>query len=140
MHGEELDFPEEVLWHLYSLMLMDRMSGNYARFEYLDHFSIIDHLNQRPKVYYVFTSHPTQPNSLIQLVAATRMLKGIEENDFVYLKFAAKLLLQGNKLRLFNVYIIMYSENLIPRGVINIPFRVLASHDRSHCYGLRVRI
>ena len=36
--GEDLDVPEELMWHLYTLMLIDRVSGSYARFEYQEHF------------------------------------------------------------------------------------------------------
>ncbi len=46
----------------------------YARFEYLEYQKIISHLNERKiydrnKVKYVITSHPTQPNSMEQIVA-----------------------------------------------------------------------
>lgn len=36
------------------------------------------------------------------MIAVTRILKGLEENDFNYLKYGAKLLIEANKLRLFN--------------------------------------
>lgn len=78
-----MDLSEPLLWHLYSLMILDRVSSHYARFEYLDQFRLIDYFNKRKrehinKVKYVFTSHPTQPNSLSQLIAISRMLQGIE--------------------------------------------------------------
>lgn len=33
---DEMDLPEDLLWHLYSLMIFDRISSQYARYEYLD--------------------------------------------------------------------------------------------------------
>lgn len=61
---EDLDLDESILWHLYSLMIFDRISSHYARYEYLDHFKHIEYFNSRPlekinKLKYVFTSHPT---------------------------------------------------------------------------------
>lgn len=65
--------PEDLLWHISSLMVFDRISSHYARYEYLDQFRIIEYFNKRDKVCiyikfkkekinkvkYVFTSHPT---------------------------------------------------------------------------------
>ena len=34
--NDQLDLHENVLWHLFSLMIFDRTSSQYARFEYLD--------------------------------------------------------------------------------------------------------
>ncbi|CAK56127.1 unnamed protein product (macronuclear) [Paramecium tetraurelia] len=127
LNYEEKDLPEQILWHLYSLMIFDRISSQYARYEYLDQFRIIEYFNKRDKekinrVKYVFTSHPTQPNSLTQLIAISRMLQGIEQNDYKYLKYAAKLFIQSNKQRVFNkvsyieeslIYHSQYLPNLI---------------------------
>ncbi|CAD8127197.1 unnamed protein product [Paramecium sonneborni] len=124
---EEKDLPEPLFWHIYSLMIFDRLSSHYARYEYLDQFRIIEYFNQRDKskinrVKYVFTSHPTQPNSLTQLIAISRMLQGIEQNDYKYLKYAAKLFIQSNKQRVFHkvsyieeslIYHSQYLPNLI---------------------------
>ncbi|CAD8136144.1 unnamed protein product [Paramecium pentaurelia] len=107
LNNEEKDLPEQILWHLYSLMIFDRISSQYARYEYLDQFRIIEYFDKKDKekinpVKYVFTSHPTQPNSLTQLIAISRMLQGIQQNDYQYLKYAAKLFIQSNKQRVFN--------------------------------------
>ena len=67
-----------------------------ARFDYLDQSEVIKTFNSRPKpqrnkVKYVFTSHPTQPNSVEQIEATSLIMRGLEENDPVYLSYAMKM-------------------------------------------------
>ncbi|CAD8095936.1 unnamed protein product [Paramecium primaurelia] len=103
---EEKDFPEPLLWHIYSLMIFDRLSSDYAKYEYLDQFGAIEYFHKRDKfkmnrVKYVFAFHQTQLISLAQLFAISRMLQGIEQNNYEYLKYAAKFLIQSNIQRVF---------------------------------------
>jgi hypothetical protein len=67
---ENLELNKNFLWHIYCLVVIDRLSciffynylAMYARFEYLDYAKKIDRLNkvqQKNKVKYVITSHPT---------------------------------------------------------------------------------
>ena len=66
---DNLELNTNFLWHIYCLVVIDRLSckfdyyiAMYARFEYLDYSKKINHLNkvqQKNKVKYVITSHPT---------------------------------------------------------------------------------
>jgi hypothetical protein len=92
LREEKLNLSMIIIQHLYFLMTLDRLSSQYARYDYLDYHTIIQQLNSRKnedrnKVKYVFTSHPTQPNSVEQLVAITKILKGLEENDTCYMDY-----------------------------------------------------
>ena len=45
IQGKQLDLDESVLWHLYSLMVFDRIGNHIARFEYLEQYQIIKAFN-----------------------------------------------------------------------------------------------
>ncbi len=90
-----LDLSREVLWHLHSLIVFDRIATQYCRYEYMDYHQFIRDLNQitkqkRNKSKVVFTSHPTQPNSMDQLLSMQEIIKAIEENDLDYLNESMK--------------------------------------------------
>lgn len=106
MADNDLDLPKSVCWHLYSLILLDRMASQYARFDYLDYNPIIKKYNSFPKekrmrVKYVFTSHPTQPNSMEQLHYISKIFKGLEQNDSNFLCHAIKNFILSCNNRLF---------------------------------------
>ena len=69
LKDNKLDLSIHIVNHLYFLMVLDRLSSSYARYDFTDYHLIIQTLNNRPKdqrnkAKYVFTSHPTQPNSI----------------------------------------------------------------------------
>lgn len=104
--NRELDFPDSLVWHLFSIMIMDRLASQYSRFEYMEYDQLMKQFNNIPKnkrnkAKYVFTSHPTQPNSIQQLANLKEMLKGIEENDLEYLDLNMKKFVESNKEREF---------------------------------------
>lgn len=103
---KEFNLNETILWHLYSIMVLDRTASQYSRFEFMQYDQLMKQLNQIPKhkrnkAKYVFTSHPTQPNSIDQLLALNEVLKGVEENDLEYLDYSMRRFIDANKTRIF---------------------------------------
>lgn len=99
-----LDLSREILWHLHSLIIFDRLATQYCRFEYMDYHQYIRDLNAIPKEKrnrskYVFTSHPTQPNSMDQLLSMQEIMKAIEENDLDYLYQSMKSFVDASQCR-----------------------------------------
>jgi hypothetical protein len=127
MKDDKLNLTMQVINHLYFLMVLDRLSSSYARYDFTDYHLIIQSLNNRPKeqrnkAKYVFTSHPTQPNSIEQLNAITEILKGLEENDTNYMDYWMKEFILVTKTRKFEkpsylqesvVYHSLYLKNMI---------------------------
>jgi hypothetical protein len=127
LKDDKLNLSLHIINHLYFLMVLDRLSSSYARYDFTDYHLIIQSLNNRPKdqrnkAKYVFTSHPTQPNSIEQLNAITEILKGLEENDTDYMDYWMKEFLQVTKSRKFEkpsylqesvVYHSLYLKNMI---------------------------
>jgi hypothetical protein len=102
----EADLSECLLWHLNMIMIMERMASQYSRYEFMEYDKIINNLNsitptKRNKAKFVFTSHPTQPNSIEQLKCFAEIFKAIEENDLHYLDQNMLLLINANKNRVF---------------------------------------
>ena len=103
---EQLDLSTEVLQHLGNIVLLNRIAIMFARYEYTDYEQEIKLLNSRPKekrnrMKYVFTSHPTQPNSINTLVAVHNILRGLEQNDNEFINSWMKVLYESNKNRDF---------------------------------------
>jgi len=95
LEDKDLDLPKSVCWHLYTLILLERIASQYSRYDYLEYHPILKTYNNLPKdkrsrIKYVFTSHPTQPNSMDQLHWISKIFKGLEENDSNYLDYAMK--------------------------------------------------
>ena len=85
-----MDLSKEIIWHLHILMIFDRLATQYCNYEFMDYHQIIKDLISIPKSdrnrsKYVFTSHPTQPNSMEQILSTQEVVKAIEENDMDYL-------------------------------------------------------
>lgn len=104
--GSEYELSETLLWHLEVIMLMERISSQYSRFEFLEYDKIIKILNAIPKekrnrAKFVFTSHPTQPNSIDQLDCIAEIVKGLEENDLSYVDYKMAELIKSNRERVF---------------------------------------
>jgi hypothetical protein len=103
---EEIEYPDSLLWHLNVIIQMERISSQYSRFEFLEYDKIIKILNSVPRekrhrAKFVFTSHPTQANSIETLKCISEILKGIEENDLDYLDYWMEKLHQSNINRVF---------------------------------------
>ena len=102
----DLDLPLPIINHLYFFTIFDRISSQLSRKDYLFYQTIIDSFESKPpekrnKVKYVFTSHPTQPNSLEQLKNISLLLRGLEENDMDFLDFHLDKLIQATNNRVF---------------------------------------
>jgi hypothetical protein len=127
LKDEKLNLSLHIINHLYFLMVIDRLSSSYSRYDFTDYHLIIQSLNTKPKeqrnkAKYVFTSHPTQPNSIEQLNAITEILKGLEENDTNYMDYWMRELINVTKTRKFEkpsylqesvVYHTLYLKNMI---------------------------
>jgi hypothetical protein len=103
---EDKEYPDSLLWHLNVIIQMERISSQYSRFEFLEYDKIIKILNSVPKekrhrAKFVFTSHPTQANSIETLKCISEIFKGIEENDLNYLDYWIEKLHQSNIDRVF---------------------------------------
>lgn len=103
---QELDLSLGMIHHLYAFMIFDRLSSQITRKDYLDHQVLIDAfekkpMDQRNKMKYVFTSHPTQPNSLDQLKNISLLLQGIEENDLDFVDYHMNQLISCTNKREF---------------------------------------
>jgi hypothetical protein len=90
IRDSDLDLSSEIIWHLHILIVFDRLATQYCRYEFMDYHQIIKELNAIPKKdrnrsKYVFTSHPTQPNSMDQILSLQELIKAVEENDMDYL-------------------------------------------------------
>lgn len=84
---------KEFLNNLLCITIFERLSNSMSRVDYTDYHSMITELNNIPKdkrnkSKYVFTSHPTQPNSLLQIKLISEISKALEENDLEYLNYA----------------------------------------------------
>ncbi len=104
IQDKDLDLSREILWHLHSLIIFDRLATQYSRYEYMDYHQFIHDLNQIPKEKrnkskFVFTSHPTQPNSMDQLLSMQEIIKSIEENDLDYLNQSMKYFVDASQNR-----------------------------------------
>lgn len=121
---KEMNLSEELLWHLNMIIIMERIASQYSRWEFLEYDKIINVLNATPKekrnkAKFVFTSHPTQPNSIDQLKCINEIFKGLEENDLDYLDYWMSELNQANKKRVFRKP--SYVEESIAYHNISIP-------------------
>lgn len=101
LNPEELEFSESILWHLNSIVILDRIASQYSRFEFTEYDQIIKQLNnvskdKRNKAKYIFTNHPNQPNSIDQLRACAEIFKSLEENDLSYMDSAMKNLSEAH--------------------------------------------
>ena len=88
------------------IMIFERISTQYSRFEYMEYDQLIRQLNSIPKekrnkAKYVFTSHPNQANSIDQLKCIEEIFKALEENDLDYLEYSMNFLSDANSKREF---------------------------------------
>eukprot|EP00340_Litonotus_pictus_P005835 CAMPEP_0170523182 /NCGR_PEP_ID=MMETSP0209-20121228/8611_1 /TAXON_ID=665100 ORGANISM="Litonotus pictus, Strain P1" /NCGR_SAMPLE_ID=MMETSP0209 /ASSEMBLY_ACC=CAM_ASM_000301 /LENGTH=726 /DNA_ID=CAMNT_0010811129 /DNA_START=418 /DNA_END=2601 /DNA_ORIENTATION=- len=105
-HIEDLDFSEEFLNHIFCITILERLATSLSRGEYNDSFNAVKYLmsipkEQRNKSKYVLTSHPTQPNSMGQVVAVQEILKAMEESDDDHLHHSMILLIESTMDRQF---------------------------------------
>lgn len=101
-----IEFDQNLLWHLNVFTRLECVAFQYSRFEFLEYDDIIKKLNAIPKekrnrAKYVFTSHPTQPNSIEQVECLAEIYKALEENDLDYLDYNMAGLVKANKSRQF---------------------------------------
>jgi hypothetical protein len=106
LNTDDMEFSESILWHLHSLIILDRIASQYSRYEFMEYDQIINSLNALPKekrnkAKYIFTNQPNQPNSMNQLYCINEILKGLEENDLGYLEQAMILFRHENLKREF---------------------------------------
>jgi len=140
----DMDLPINVINHLYLFTVFDRISSQLSRKDYLNYQAIIDMFESKPKekrnrVKYVFTSHPTQPNSLDQLKYISLLLRGLEENDIEFLDFHLDELIKCTTNRIFIkpsyleesiTYHSLYLKNLIKacENAYDLGFRSLSDY------------
>ena len=103
---QELDLEEDILNHIYSITMLEKLSNQFSRIDYTDYHHIIKDLNNikkedRNKAKFVFTSHPTQPNTSDQICAIQEILRALEENDLDYLRNSMKAFILATTTRIF---------------------------------------
>ena len=102
----DLDLDIVTIQHLSLLNIINRVVTMFSSKENMKFDKEVTKMNELPKdqrckAKYVFTSHPTQPNSIDMLVAINNILKGLEQKDNVYLTSWMKILIDSNANRTF---------------------------------------